>query len=514
MSLLFRTSTPAGEQRYTLNQLAALSARSRASYEILGTVDADTAMRHDAVWACRTRIAQDVSMMPVDVVRYSNGARIEVNPTPQIIAAPSATVDAMDWRYQLIDSWLANGNAWGIVTQTTPDTRYPLRIELIPHSSVVGAMEGNELALYVDGKRHDLWPVGDLWHKPCYTVAGQFLGLSPIAHHAMSIGNGLAAEKFSADFFNDGGHPTAILGVEGDPTEEQARGLKERLMSLTRGNREPLVIPKAHTYTQLQINPSDSQFIDVMRYSVEQVCRIYGEDPADYGSSAGGSLTYANRSDADLARFKRRQYWVTKLQNVLTDMLPRPQVVKLNTSSSLMMTAKERHEIHAIRLQSKTATINEVRKIEDERPFDGAEFDEPGVPIDSDTPDVVEVAPMQENAALMIAEMRAAMAEQSTRTSDTHIHLPENLQVEMRNEPIIIPAPIVNVPAAEVTVNVEPTPVVVNVAAPVVEVAAPVVNVAAANVPAPQVTVVSEPARRHKVRRDSAGNIIEIVQEG
>jgi hypothetical protein len=244
------------------------------------------------------------------------------------------------------------------------------------------------------------------------------------------------------------------------------------------------------------------------------VCRVYGEDPADYGSSGGGSgVTYSNRSDADLARFKRRQYWVTKLQNALTDMLPRPQVVKLNTSSLLMMTAKERHEIHAMRLLSKTATINEVRRIEDERPFDGEEFDEPGVPSDSDTPDVVEVAPMQENAALMMAEMRAVMAEQSTRTSDTHIHLPENLQVEMRQEPIIIPAPIVNMPAAEVTVNVEPTPVVVNVAAPVVEVAAPVVNVAAANVPAPQVTVVSEPARRHKVRRDKAGNIVEIVQE-
>jgi hypothetical protein len=63
----------------------------------------------------------------------------------------------------------------------------------------------------------------------------------------------------------------------------------------------------------------------------------------------------------------------------------------------------------------------------------------------------------------MMAEMRAAMAEQSTRTSDTHIHLPDSLQVEMRQEPIIIPAPIVNIPPAQVTVNVEPTPVTVNV---------------------------------------------------
>lgn len=372
------------EQRFGLPGLVEMMKFSRASQGVF--VDAESSMRHDAVWACRTRIAQDVSMMPVDVVRYSaDGARIEVNPTPQIVAAPSVTVDAMDWRYQVIDSWLANGNAWGLVTQTTPDMRYPTRIELVPHSSVRGQLEGKELVLYVDNVRHDLWPVGDLWHKPCYTVAGSFLGLSPITHHAMSIGNGLAAEKFSSDFFNEGGHPTGILGVDGTPTEDQAKTMKERLMALTRGNREPLIIPKAHTYTQLQVNPSDSQFIDVMRYSVEQVCRIYGEDPADYGSSGGGSgVTYSNRSDADLARFKRRQFWVTKLQLALTEMLPRPQVVKLNVSASLMMTARERHEIHKLRLASKTTTINEVRRVEDERPFDAVEsenpYDNPGIP--------------------------------------------------------------------------------------------------------------------------------------
>ena len=87
-------------------------------------------------------------------------------------------------------------------------------------------------------------------------------------------------------------------------------------------------------------------------------------------SGGGTSVTYANRSDADLARFKRRQFWVTKLQNALTDLLPRPQVVRLNTSSALMMTDAERWAILDLRLKNKTTTINEVRKLEDETPFD------------------------------------------------------------------------------------------------------------------------------------------------
>jgi HK97 family phage portal protein len=379
VSLFFRDRQPVTEQRMTIDALAAIARNSR-SY---GTyVDQDSAMRHDAVWACVTRIAQDVAMMPVDVVRYQGETRTPVTP-PQIITAPSAAIDALDWRYQVMVSLLKAGNAWGTVTATTPDYRYPARIELLNDDQV--SVAGGKIL--VDGEPRDLWPLGDLWHLPAYTMPGSWIGLSPIAYHARSIGTGLAAEQFGSQFFTDGGHPTAIVGIDGVPTEEQALSLKEKLLGITRGNRELIVLPKATTYTQLSVNPSDSQFIDTQRYTVEQICRVYGEDPADYASSAGsaGSITYANRSDADLARFKRRQFWVTKLQGALTAMIPRPQVAKLNTSSTLMMTDRERHEIFGMRLDKKTITVNEVRDLGDEPRF-GPEYDEPGIP-GVDTPE-------------------------------------------------------------------------------------------------------------------------------
>ena len=210
-------------------------------------------------------------------------------------------------------------------------------------------------------------------------MPGSFLGLSPIAYHAQTIRAGLGAEKFGSEFFESGGHPHTLLAPERDPGPEAAKTLKERFLSAARG-RDVVVLPQSTNLHQIQTNPSDSQFIDTMRYSAEQICRIFGEDPADYGiGSAGSTITYANRSDADLARFKRRQYWVVKLQELLTTMLPRPQVVRLNTSSSLMMTAGERWALIDLRLKNRTMTVNEARTIEDETPF-GPEFDEPGIP--------------------------------------------------------------------------------------------------------------------------------------
>jgi HK97 family phage portal protein len=374
VSLFFRSGQPVIEKRNSVDDYIRILQSGGTSV----AVNPDTAMRHDAVWSCRTRIAQDISMMPVDVIRYVNDTRQDVTPAPQIIAAPSVVAAPMDWRYQVIDSWLGWGNVWGIVTQRSTNGLYPTRIELQSPSSVRAQDSKSGPRFFVNNVEHWLFPVGDLWHVPAYTAPGQMLGLSPIALHRLTISTGLEAQSFGNQFFRDGGHPNAIVGVDGQPTEEQALSLKEKLLGITRGNRELIVMPKSTTYTALSVNPEDSQFIETMRYSVEQVCRIFGEDPADHGSSGGGSsLTYANRSDADLARFKRRQFWVTKLQETLTALIPRPQVVKLNTSSSLMMTAKERHEIHKLRLESQTITVNEVRKIEDEPPFTAPEFDAP-----------------------------------------------------------------------------------------------------------------------------------------
>ena len=322
-------------------------------------------------------------MMPVDVVRYdANGTRQDVTPRPQIVAAPSQWTSPLDWRYQVIDSWLSNGNAYGFVSEISANGMWPLRIEMLS-STAVTAKTGVPGTFHVTGYGdEEVWPLGRLWHVPAYTVAGQLLGLSPIGFHRALIAKGLSAGQFGKSFFDAGGHPTGIIAPGSDPGPEGAKSLKDKFLEAVGGaNREPIVLPKDTTYTPIQVTPTDSQFLETEKYSVEQICRIFGEDPADHGSSSGGSsITYANRSDSELARLKRRQFWVTKLQESLTALIPRPQVVKLNTSSALMMTTMERHKLHKLRLDSQTTTVNEVRTIEDEEPFDGEEYDEPGLP--------------------------------------------------------------------------------------------------------------------------------------
>lgn len=535
MSILFRDQPERGLERSTVRLPPGygsidIAAQMRGSSAV--SVTNDTAMRHDAVWSCRTRIAEDVAMMPVDVIYYDGGARREVSPLPQIIAAPSTmTSSAMDWRYQIVMSWTGSGNAWGIVTSTTPDRMLPTRIELKDESAVRFQTGGGVVRIFVDNVEEELWPVGRLWHSPAYTMPGRLLGLSPIQYHATAIGKGMAAGLHGFQYFSDGAHPTSVWKLKG-ANAEQAASFKQRLMDLARGNREPLTVDAdAVAMERLQSNPTDSQFLDTERYSVEQVCRIYNCDPADHGSSSGGSaITYANRTDSDLARLKRRQFWVTKMQEVLSSFLPDPMMARLNTSSYLMMTARERHDLHKVRLDSKTITVNEIRRIEDEEPFADPEFDEPGIPDGVDAEPADDIAPVspQARADELLGAVRSAVLELDERRAipppsfTVHNHVPEGRDIVIPAPEVRVDSPVtVNVPeqrAAEtpnVYVTVDPTPVTVS-PTPVTIENNNQIDVQPAKVAAPVVHMMpaDETPSTYKVRRDGQGRISEVEEKG
>lgn len=498
MSVLFRA--PETRSTVRLPSWVQQGYGSAFSANAAMSVDEDQALAHDAWWACVTRISTDVGMMPVDAVQYAGNRRVVVD-APDVIAAPSLNVSALDWRVQVVEAWLSDqGNAWGLVTER--NGAYAKRIELQNSSAVQYVMDGTRVRYYVNNVEEFLWPVGRLWHVPGYTRPGSSIGISPVMKHASTVARGLLAAKFGTDFFTDGGHPSAILSPESDPGAEAAKDLKAKFLGVLRGNREPLVLPRSITYTPIQVNPTDSQFLQTMQYTTEQICRIFGEDPADYGASGSGTaLTYANRTDADLARIKRRQFWVTKLQDALSALCPPGVVVRVNTSASLMMTPKERHELHALRLKSKTTTVNEVRELEDEEGF-GPEYDEPGIPGGYDSAPGDSANPVAGRSQILPAS--APVVPQETRSApDVHVHLGEGVQVELRQSELAdaigrmvdgqltsadiasavaaavgaMPAAVVNVTTPDVTVNVPATPVQLTLDMPT-----PVINVAPAQV--------------------------------
>lgn len=347
----------------------------------------DSAMRHDAVWACVNLLAKDIAKMPLDAIRYRGGLKVPVPGVP-LLEQPSAAATTVDWLYQIMVSLQLRGNAYGLITDVDDRVAMARTVEIVSPDDVT--WQGGRP--FYDGKAWDLWPVGRMWHLPAFTMPGAVEGMSPISHHARTIATGQAVQEFAAAFFESNASPAAILTSRGNPTPEQAQQLKDRVRAVLSGNRrEPLVLPEGTTWVPLQINPEESQFLDTQRLTVEQVCRVFGVPPSRVGASVtgGGSLTYSNReSDALNYLESSLQFWMTKIETAISQLLPRGMRCKFNPGVILRTDLAGRYasykvaaEIGAITGQT-LLSVDEMRELEDRAPLD--------MPVE---PDAVEGGP-------------------------------------------------------------------------------------------------------------------------
>jgi HK97 family phage portal protein len=388
---LFRRHSEPEERSINLSAYAGLWSDS-LSYSPV-PVGVQAALTHAASSACIDQLASSVSSLPVDVVRSVGDVRTPVVPTPSLIREPSPLVEQDVWFYQLQESRLTDGNAFGEVLGVS-QTGYPTMIELVDPVLVINRrIEGGVPAVTLNGETRRLWPHGDLWHCPGpFVRAGSPFGDSPVERARSTIGAAIAARDFGARFFGDGGHPGAILRSDQEMTAEQAKSYKRAFMAATRGNREPAVMGSGVTYEPIMVEPNDSQFIDLMRFTIEEACRFWRVPPAMvYAAVSGQAVTYANVSQSDLAYLKHSlEGHLVRIEKALTRLLPRPQVVRFNRSAFLRSDPGSRSEVVDRRLKNQTLTVNEARALEDEPPFTDPRFDEPGIPGDDVPPEAAD----------------------------------------------------------------------------------------------------------------------------
>lgn len=346
-------------------------------------VTPETAARSAAVTACQRVLTSTVASLPVDVIREVGSTRREVNPQPPVVRSPSGRSSQRVWVAQVMKSLTSAGNFYGQVTAT--DQRgFATQVESLHYGSVSWQMTADGLKPFVNGKEHDLWPLGDIVHIPAspYVQPGSPVADSPVELAKQSIGTGLAAEEFGARFFGDGFHPTAVAKVsKPDLTAEEAELIKSKIDAM-RKDRRPGVFGAGIEIEFPEVNPEDSQFIDLMRFEVEQACRFFGVPPQMvYAAVSGQNVTYANVAQSDLQYLKHSVgIWLLDIEDAWSSLLPAPQVVKFNVDALLRMDATTRHDLYATRLESKTISVNQIKALEDEEPYTDPAFDEPGIP--------------------------------------------------------------------------------------------------------------------------------------
>lgn len=359
----------------TLDQL--LAERSMPTWAGV-PVDADQALRLGAVWSCTRLLADTVSTLPVAVYRQGQRQPLDM---PAVLARPAAGMSTHEWLYSVMTSLLLRGNAYGLITARSGATLLPTQIELINPDFMLVTLTSEGMVEYrLNGEKIDR---ADLWHVKAYTVPGlPFpglpVGLSPVEYARQTIGLGLAAEKFGAQFFSEGGVPAGVLSTDSNLTADLLQRMKETWKIARQGTRDTAILTGGLKYQPISVQPDESQFLESMQFNVSQIARIFGVPPEMIGGKSTDSMTYANVVERDLQFLKYSVApWLVRLETAMGALLPRSWRVKFNADALLRTDTKTRYEAHEIGIRSGFLRVNEVRDIEDLEPL-AEDAPEPG----------------------------------------------------------------------------------------------------------------------------------------
>lgn len=331
-----------------------------------GTVD--QAMQNHAVWKC-VRLNSDVISCMTPIVYSGPGigfGQANRKDSPPVLQQPSADANIRDFTYMVMASWQLRGNAFGKKVAFDSQGR-ATQIELV-HPDRVKLRENTD-GTFTWKFGNEVVPPELVWHKKAYPLPGLPLGLSPIKYAQSMIQQSYNATLFGNRWFEDGGHPSGVLTNDAIKTigPDEADTIKKRFLQAVRGGREPVVLTGAWKYTQISVAAEESQFLQTQKYTGSAICGFFGTPPELVGeASEGSAITYANveSRSIDFLKFGLAG-WIARLEDAYTELVPRGQYVKLDTSALLRTDLLTQYQAMHLLVGSRIITQDEARAMQD-----------------------------------------------------------------------------------------------------------------------------------------------------
>jgi HK97 family phage portal protein len=350
------------------------------------TVSQERALSLIPVYAANRLIAGTVSTLPLKAYRRAGEDRVPAT-MPVLFRDLEDEGRLVPWLHQAIASLGLRGNAYGYIV-SRDGFGYPTRIEWLNPSEVsvdptIPAVPG----WFWRGRRVER---EDVLHIPLFTLPGETLGLSPIGAFASTINTGIAASRYGADWFDNGGFPPGTFqNTAQTVNQDQAEAIKARLAQAIR-SRQPLVYGSDWDYKSVAVPPGEAQFIETMRMNATQVAAIYDVPPERIGGETGKSMTYQNVEQQQINFVMALRPWMVILEHAFASVLPNRQYVKFNADAMIRADVKTRYDVYEISRKIGLRSVDELRALEELPPLpngegadytpSGANLTPPGLP--------------------------------------------------------------------------------------------------------------------------------------
>lgn len=257
-------------------------------------VSQETAMTVATVYACTQARAETLaSLPPMIYLELANGARRRDNDNDLwslLHDSPNPDMDSMIF-YELLQMRSINrGNGFAEIVRDRNDR--PVELWPIHNSRVEPFRNGNQIewristdSLDMGSDRYRYYTIPD---RNMLNIVGfnsnGYIGSGVIPCAVEEISANLAMTQYSASWFKNGAHPSAVVEHPGYIDDDDERANFRRDINTLHSGREhwheiPVVWENAK-WKQIQYSPEQSQLINSKNYSDKTICRYYKVPPA------------------------------------------------------------------------------------------------------------------------------------------------------------------------------------------------------------------------------------------
>lgn len=346
----------------------------------------DTLVQYPTLYACLSRIATDVGKLPFTIVaRASSGVWSPVTDTA--ISPLLRKPNHYQTSQQFLESWalskLTQGNTY--VLKHRNGNRVQAMYVLDPNRVMPLVSESGEVfyQLYNDDlNRLDdtlgqlIVPASEIIHDRCIAPFHPLIGLPPIAAAHWPALKNMRILRSSADFFGNGAQPGGILSAPGAISDETADRLARYWNENFTGNNagKTAVVGDGLSFVSMAAKSVDSQMVEQLRYSDEQICQPFGIPPFKVGIGsipAGMKVDDMNQmyySDA-------LQTHIESIENLLDAGLgvSDNKAVELDLEPLLRMDSEKKASVEASLVGGAIKAPNEARRKFNLAPVEGGD---------------------------------------------------------------------------------------------------------------------------------------------
>lgn len=347
-----------------------------------------TAMRVSAVYAAVSLIGGAIASLPLHVYRREPNAPVRADhdiwwllneqPTPQFSAA-------VMWEF-LAASLLLNGDCYSEIERASRLSNRIVGFRPWAKSQIETRRVDGRL-VYVrtddDGKVKAI-DQDDMIHVPGPGFDGMN-GMSQIRHALRnSAGISLAADEYSAKFFQNGARPDFAIEIPGNLRQEQKdeyrQSWSDRYSGASKSHLPALMTGGAKIH-ELTMNAEDSQLIDTRRFQVEDIARIFGVPPHMIGHTTASTSwgTGIEQMSIGFVKYTLSRHLVKFEQELNRKIWPEREryFVEFSTAGLERGDYKSRNEGYRIAIgragEPGWMSPNEVRRLENLPPIPGGD---------------------------------------------------------------------------------------------------------------------------------------------